>query len=200
MNPINRRSLLKLFGSVAVLGTPFLSRLARALENPRYVLIYESSRESYRNLLARSGVNPAQVTCWELRADREKIRRFVSQYGPNTQTFSWPILVAVPEMPGAEVEYWDLTWLNARRENFSDACYPISGSWWSVDGDWHPTKEKVADHLFTSPNHTGGKFEDSWLELLALEELQSLHSDHHREMTHQGKVAWTHVNQECPSP
>ena len=98
-----------------------------------------------------------------------------------------------------EIEYWTQDWLSYKyRKDYVDTCYPVSDGWWSVEGDFKPTIKKVRKHLFESPNHTGGHFELDYLMLLTFEELQSLHSDHHREMIDQGHVAWEQVNHECP--
>ena len=168
---MTRRSLLKLLGNVILLGGPALSRLAQALsetEPVAYLLLYDSESGDYGPLLHQVGVAPALVTKWDIRKDGAKIRAFLARHGRRTTTFSYPVLLARPETNAPDVEYWDMAWVRARSANFGDACYPISGSWWSVEGDWHPTKEKVEAHLFHSPNHASGKFQEEWLALLQI--------------------------------
>lgn len=125
--------------------------------------------------------------------------RWLAQHATATRELTLPLLVRVPEgRSEGDVEIWNLAWLNHYERGTREACYPVSGGWWSVDGDFSPTLNKVKNHLYQSPNHTGGHFIKLWLDLLYFEELQSLHSDHHREMVGEGKVAWTKVNRECP--
>lgn len=176
----------------------------------KWVLIFDSlSNASYSDLISRADTQISRrdpqwkkhLVLLDSRNNAHEVSSFIKQYGPNTKQIVYPVLVRVPDgVPGmVEVEIWSPAWLNASYRNFEDACYPISSGWWSVDGDWNPSIKKVRDHLYRSPNHTGGKFQSEWLELLKFEELQSLHSDHHREMTHDGTVLWKSVNAECPS-
>lgn len=199
---MTRRSLLKWLGNLALLGAPFASRLAGALTEGRpieYLLLHDPDAGDYRPFLRHVGVNPTLVTKWDIRKDHARVRAFLARFSRNTKVFSYPVLLVRPESDARDIEYWDSAWVRAHRANFEDACYPISGSWWSVEGDWNPTKEKVEEHLFLSPNHASGKFQGEWLSLLRFEELQSVHSDHHREMIHEGKVTWASVNKECPA-
>jgi len=204
---MNRRDALKVLGNAVLFAAPFFSRIVQAFSAvapARFVLIHDSSPGSGDRLLECAAASldhhdPSwrqKLLVWDVRADGEKVRAFVARYGRGTSSFQWPIVVAVPESSEAhpEVELWTLDWL---RVNFHDACYPISDGWWSVEGDWNPTLKKVRVHLLESPNHTDGKFERAWLEMLKIEEAQSLHSDHHREMIKQGKVYWKNVNAEC---
>lgn len=80
--------------------------------------------------------------------------------------------------------------------------YPLRGHWWSVSGDWKPTRQQVIQHLKTSSQHRG-EFPSEWLDTLSYEEAHSLHSD-----DHEGRVQWEHVpghrersaaGQWCPS-
>ena len=60
-----------------------------------------------------------------------------------------------------------------------DYSYPLRRKqFWSVQGNFKPTREIVLLHLRTSFNHKEALA--SWpLEELNLNELQSIHSDHH---------------------
>ena len=148
----------------------------------------------------------------------QRLRPYLDRYAPRWEkefsvitTTDWkafgldpadgPVLVRMLDIAG-EVEIWSHRWLDYydRKDEDDDEveCYPVSGGWWSVDGDWDPSWQKVRDHLFESPNHEDGEFEDWFLDQLKLEELQSLHSDHHREMIQRGQVHWDYVNVECP--
>ena len=141
-----------------------------------------------------------QLVVWDVQFDYSEIRAFVRKYGQNTNDFSWPTLVSVPDTSRTEVEIWTADWLKDLERRKVEPCYPVSGGWWSVDGDWNPSIEKVRNHLYKSPNHTEAKFELYWLSLLKFEEIQSLHSDHHREMVGEGKVAWKKVTEGCVVP
>ena len=141
----------------------------------------------------------------DIHKDKAKVQNLIAHYGSNTTKFNWPIMIAVPEDKRRvqDVELWNLDWLDqiSQQQVRKDlACYPIrNGSYWSVEGDWNPTKEKVKNHLFKSPNHVSGKFEDHWLKELNHMELQSIHSDHHDEMANRmHSVKWPYVNVECP--
>lgn len=212
---MNRRTALKLMGKLGLLSLPFGSRVAKALggtewnwEEPDLVLITDTSAFPHQDLqallLAAEPVLENErpdwrrsLVVWDIRSDAAAVRRFLAHHAPNTENLLLPVLVSVPELGADEVQLWTMDWMRSRAERETGKCYPISGNWWSVDGDWNPTVSKVKDHLFKSPNHKGGKFELPWLELLKLAELQSLHSDHHREMTGEGKVHWGVVNC-CP--
>src|SRR5690606_26745790 len=106
---------------------------------------------------------------------------FMERYGRNTRALSGTTLVFVPATDSKEVELWT-PGLVTYKETLTDACYPVSGGWWSVEGDWNPTRRKVIRHLLESENHNFVPFEADWVRLLTFEELQSVHSDHHREM------------------
>lgn len=145
--------------------------------------------------LAARGFDAANIKQWDLNVNSDEITRFMAKYANGAEPPRLPILVAVPAS-GKEVEIWNLDWL--KHAERADVCYPVSGGWWSVDGDWNPSLKKVKNHLYESPNHEGGNFFLLWLDQLNFEELQSLHSDHHREMTNEGSVNWKKVNRECP--
>jgi len=216
---MNRRQLFKNFAGVALLVSPFFSRVVRAAlpsgrkyRDIKYVLIRDStsSFDDKRLLDKADGILSKrdnrwrdQLITWDLQSDTDEIRGFIAKYGRNTKTFSWPILVAVPDSfessDSPEVEIWTTAWLSHCEAKFEHVCYPVSPSsgWWSVEGDWNPTQVEVRDHLFNSPNHASGHFQLPWLTLLKLEELQSLHSDHHEEMINEGHVTWKDVNAEC---
>ena len=213
---MNRRTALELLLKSLVLATPFSSKIIRAatqdadISNIKSVLIFDSTSASdYARLVEKAGAYLSQqdphwrskLVYWDIRADSQKIAAFISKYGPNTKAVNWPILIVVPENYDTEleVETWTLSWLRHEEGRIEDACYPVSGGWWSVDGDFNPSIQKVRSHCFESPNHTGGKFQLPWLSLLKYEELMSLHSDHHREMVKKGKVYWKNVNVECPA-
>lgn len=215
---MTRRELIIMAGKLGLLAVPFSSKGVRALMKgnsesgvSRFVLIYDSTAVSaidYRKLLDKaspylSSQDPAwlkKLTILDQSTQRNEIQSFMVKHGRNTEKLTGPVLIAVPETEDfeGEVEIWNEDWLRAKESRYTDACYPISGGWWSVEGDWNPSITKVRNHLYKSPNHKGGKFELPWLELLKFEELQSLHSDHHREMTKKGKVYWANVNKECP--
>ena len=56
--------------------------------------------------------------------------------------------------------------------------YPLRGGHWSVEGDWHPSREKVLAHL-RGPNHQS-QLKPEWnLEIWSREELRSLHDNLH---------------------
>lgn len=56
--------------------------------------------------------------------------------------------------------------------------YPLRGGHWSVEGDWHPSREKVLTHL-RGPNHAQ-QLKPIWkLEVWSREELRSLHDNLH---------------------
>ncbi len=212
---MNRRTAIKRLCKMALLSFPLASRLAHALSRrsgdvfePQLVLLTDSKHVSHEDLQAlldaAEGSLQEEDFNWrrnlvvlDIRANAEAAGKFISRHGGNTGNLIFPLLVLVPEDGADEVQLWSASWLRSRRNPAAAKCYPVSGSWWSVDGDWNPSVSKVKTHLFKSPNHTGGKFELSWLELLKLDELQSLHSDHHREMTGAGKVHWAVVNC-CP--
>lgn len=214
---MKRRTLLKMFCQASVLAIPITTKVARAFDDKvqsqgseSLVLIYDSRASiEYTSLL--DGAAPylnaidsnwqARLTIWDTQFHKDQIESFMGKYGRNTTPFVGPIIVSVPKNSESdiEVELWNLDWLRAKEDRYVDACYPISGGWWSVDGDWNPSISKVRNHCFKSPNHKGGKFQLPWLDLLKFEELQSLHSDHHREMIKQGKVYWKNVNAECPA-
>ena len=60
----------------------------------------------------------------------------------------------------------------------SSGNYPLRGSHWSVEGDWHPSREKVLLHL-RGPNHAH-QLRDEWtLDHWSREELRSLHDNLH---------------------
>lgn len=163
---MNRRTLLKKLYQYAIPATPFSTKIFGALNHPSFVLIHDSSdkHQDYRSLL--QSVAPyvesaypgwrTQLVVWDAQTHSREIRRFVGQYGRNTEVLKLPVLVAVPSTFGIEneVELWNLDWLAAWERSFKDACYPISGGWWSVEGDWNPTVEKVRKHCFESPNHS----------------------------------------------
>ncbi|MFO0916926.1 MAG: hypothetical protein U0872_01245 [Planctomycetaceae bacterium] len=64
----------------------------------------------------------------------------------------------------------------------STGSYPLRGNHWSVDGDFHPSTQKLIGHL-RGPNHAqqiAGRYA---IEAWSYEELRSLHDDlHEREM------------------
>ena len=99
------------------------------------------------------------------------------------------------------IDAWSFAWLHKGIDERPDDSqpiedvdrYPLTGSWWSVEGDWNAPRDKVINHLHDAKLHTG-TFEMWWLELLSYEELQSLHTDHHREMQGTGSVKWEYVN------
>ena len=62
--------------------------------------------------------------------------------------------------------------------------YPLRGSHWSVDGDWHPSREKVLYHL-RGPSHRTQLRPEWQLEAWSREELRSLHDNLH-ELTEYG--------------
>jgi len=56
--------------------------------------------------------------------------------------------------------------------------YPLRGGHWSVDGDWHPSREKVLYHLRSAAH--GAQLRPEWqLEVWTREELRSLHDNLH---------------------
>jgi hypothetical protein len=58
--------------------------------------------------------------------------------------------------------------------------YPLRGQHWSVDGNFEPTQEQVAEHL-RGPNHNE-LFPQEWeIETWSLEELLALHDDLHEQ-------------------
>ncbi len=103
------------------------------------------------------------------------------------------------------LDVWSMAWLykgiderpNPPTDNRPLVRYPLTGGWWSVDGDWNPTRAKLIRHLHDAPLHER-RFELFWLELLTYEELQSVHTDHHLELTRRGQVKWEYVNKETP--
>jgi hypothetical protein len=208
---IDRRALVKSAAGIWIAGSAASSAMAGIFTGPRvrYIMISRSADAVAAKFVAEVGGYIARRDqSWSGRLERLTIDRdidavtsILNQYGPQTEVVEWPIIAAIPpnHTAGDEVEIWSLEWLNAAEEAITDACYPISGGWWSVEGDWNPTAEKVRKHLFESPNHTEGHFVREWLDLLNRSELQSIHSDHHREMTGQGQVHWQHVNGECPT-
>lgn len=220
---MNRREMIKVFGKIGILVSPFCAKLVHAatkkdlnasghsdFSGPSFVLIYDSLSSAsldYRkllgaanpHLLSRDSDWQSKLAIWDVQVHKKEIHAFVQKFGRNTTSVNYPILISVPASTDMEIEVetWTSDWLNYKA--IVDACYPISGGWWSVEGDWNPTTAKVRDHIYRSPNHTGGRFELPWLKLLKFEELQSLHSDHHREMINEGQVYWTNVNKECHS-
>lgn len=65
--------------------------------------------------------------------------------------------------------------------------YPIRGGFWSVGNEWNPSRSQVIYHLKYGAEHRG-KFTDSFLGKLSLNELQSLHSD-----DHESRVKWSKI-------
>ncbi len=204
---MTRRELLSFLGKLSVLSLVSVRSLWGKSSSARFVLIYDSrsSRSAFcERLVAAAGSflirrDPnwlENLRRLDIRQDFSHVRSLLKTYGPETTNLNLPLLLALPQDTESDVEYWNLGWLKAR--DASQGCYPISPNWWSVDGDFDPTLEKVLTHLYKSPNHTGGYFRLDWLEQLKFEELQSLHSDHHREMIEKGKVPWKLVNQLCP--
>ena len=80
-----------------------------------------------------------------LRQDRDlpEIRAVLQHYGPNTVAINGPLIVKVFEDQPGEAEVFDDRWLQHSLRAFTEDCYPVSGGWWSVDGDWNPSWEKV---------------------------------------------------------
>ena len=60
----------------------------------------------------------------------------------------------------------------------SSGNYPLRGSHWSVEGDWHPAREKVLLHL-RGPNHSHQLRAEWKLDDWSREELRSLHDNLH---------------------
>lgn len=56
--------------------------------------------------------------------------------------------------------------------------YPLRGGWWSVNGNWRPSKSYLVSHLADASQHRG-KFDRVWLNSLTSAELNSVHSDDH---------------------
>ena len=52
-------------------------------------------------------------------------------------------------------------------------------NYWSVEGSFSPLREEIIQHLRASPNHKTADFQRLPLEEWTLDELQSIHSDHH---------------------
>jgi hypothetical protein len=204
---LDRRKLLKTFGKSGLLATLSVTTKASGNSDSRSFLFYSGQKSQAENFLKKVGsrVVISDVRFVNVETDPQVFEKIKSIYGPNTTAISFPILVAVPSLLDfhGEVEVWNNEWVTYA-ENLEnddaivDACYPISGGWWSVEGDWNPTEAKVRWHLFESPNHSDAEFKEEWLKLLTRPELQSIHSDHHREMINQGEVHWNHVNSECP--
>lgn len=198
---MNRREMIKFL----VGGLFCSSRILEASVLPGVLLIYDSwSSFDYMRLVNAAGLSIEdnnELVKWDVRSDPDEIRNFVSIYGRGTSNFSWPVLISVPDFFGDDVQVWNLEWLKEHEKKITKGCYPIcsSCSWWSVEGDWNPSAKKVRRHLHDSPNHKSGHFQMEWLGLLKLDELHSLHSDHHREIIGEGKVVWKDVNAECPS-
>lgn len=130
----------------------------------------------------------------------EAFASMMETFGPNTKDVPELLLFKVGDQREQCHPYWDQHWIQFVEEKFAArGCYPVSGSWWSVEGDFQPTLKKVQTHLLKSPNHTGGHFGEDYILSLRFGEAQSLHSDHHREMIHEGQVFWDYVNKACPA-
>ena len=56
--------------------------------------------------------------------------------------------------------------------------YPLRGGHWSVDYDWHPSRDRVLRHL-RGPNHARQIRANWYLETWTVEELKSLHDNLH---------------------
>lgn len=214
---MKRRKFLNTFGKFTVVTPPILNSnlllggsTKTHSSQEKYFLIYDKSSEMERNtarLLViaafQSSKNHESMKNSLVELDstvqKSELESLARKYGPATQEILFPVLIYVPHPDAEDVEVWDERWLNWSSKALEDACYPISGGWWSVEGDWNPSKQKVRRHLFESMNHTSGHFTAEYLDLLSFEELQSLHSDHHREMTDRGMVHWKYVNSECPA-
>ena len=69
-----------------------------------------------------------------------------------------------------------------------DLGYPIRNGHWSVGSNWYPNSDQVTYHLLYHPNHSG-KFSQTYLAGLSLNELKSLHDD-----DHEGRVKTRYVN------
>lgn len=208
---IDRRDLVKSATGAFLTATAATSgfALAKPVSASRYILITKhkgSEAERFANeigpyIAQRDPIWMTRLEVLSLASDYEAVASLLKTYGPQTEAVEWPIIVAIPQghMAGDDIELWSSEWLRFAKDQIVDACYPVSGGWWSVNGDWNPTAAKVRNHLFESPNHTEGHFTEEWLDLLNRSELQSIHSDHHREMIGQGEVHWQHVNAECPT-
>ncbi len=208
---MNRRKLIKNFGKSGMLAALTFTTKASGHPNGRNFVFFSGDREGAErfltNVVGRSKARRFgnDILFVDVNKERELFAKLKNIYGANTQSVNFPLLISVPplrEFQG-EVEVWTKEWLlhtSLQNEDpITDGCYPISGGWWSVEGDWNPTANKVRKHLFESPNHTDGEFTNAWLESLTRPELQSVHSDHHREMINDGEVHWDHVNVECPN-
>jgi hypothetical protein len=66
--------------------------------------------------------------------------------------------------------------------------YPLRGNHWSVEGNWNPTREYVAQHLRSAH---ASQLQAGWdIESWSAEELRSLHDDiHDREEGFRGRSA-----------
>jgi len=185
----------------------------------RVVFIYDSActecpdyrtlvKKAFKKLIAKNPQWNKKLTVWDTQADSKKVQNFIRVYGKGTKEITLPILVAVTDTSverrlepecGTPLEAWTLEWLLKGKGNQPEGKlrekgrYPVSGGWWSVEGDWNPSPAKIRRHLIQAPNHDR-KFESWWLDLLVYEELQSVHSDHHREQVGSGKVHWDYVN------
>lgn len=65
------------------------------------------------------------------------------------------------------------------KDEESRFSYKVRSNYWSVEGNWHPSRDQVLRHLRRSSIHRFASFQQWPLEQLTLPELQSLHSDHH---------------------
>lgn len=186
----------------------WINRAAALSESPktRYFLIFDGtdSSQTHQTLLQRArdviaNQNPdweKHLTTMDLQVDTTAVNSLIQLYVPQTTSFKWPVLIGITEGE-EEIQFWSPESLRADWA-ITDGCYPLNSTWWSVEGDMNPTIEKVRNHLDRSFNHMTGNFRTPWLNLLQFEELQSLHSDHHREMSWMGRVYWKYVNRQCP--
>jgi hypothetical protein len=123
----------------------------------------------------------------------------LKRFALGTESLPEIFLFKIDDVDTGSHPYWDQHWISyAEDKVYNRGCYPISDSWWSVEGNFNPSLKKVQTHLLKSPNHTGGHFDENYVLSLKFAEAQSLHSDHHREMIHEGHVAWNYVNHSCP--
>lgn len=102
---------------------------------------------------------------------------------------------------------WTLGWLAsgkiarpapAKPKAVRKSGYPLRGRWWSVDGDFRPTRQQLITHLGTGEHK--GQFSLAYLNGLSLEELHSLHSDHHERRVQWSYAASTSVKTSPPPP
>jgi thiol-disulfide isomerase/thioredoxin len=141
----------------------------------------------------------------------ELLEQLGAELGIKPENISFPFVVKIEDgkivrrwTPGCTtpMDVWTFSWLAdgvevrpvtvepERATVARSGQYPLTGGWWSVEGQWNPSKSFLISHLTTHSNHAG-RFarRRGWLETLSISELQSVHTDDHT-----GRLKWSYID------